>query len=172
MARKIVHVIGTGTTAEPLIGLLSDYRDQLGIDDVTFLKNTPLTYDRSKVKDLIRRGARLVTTSDAMDGFKSIGLDPDHTAEEALELIDVEYEELPAVYDPEEAMKDGAPQIHDKTTSPYMYDENHNISLFQQDGHGDMDKGWAEADYIREDRFVTGAQAHAPLGPHSALASF
>lgn len=89
MARKIVHVIGTGTTAEPLIGLLSDYRDQLGIDEVTFMKNTPLTYDRSKVKDLIRRGAHLVTTADAMDGFKSIGLDPEHTAEEAMERASV-----------------------------------------------------------------------------------
>ncbi len=106
------------------------------------------------------------------DAVAAVAAIDEDIAEDAIELIDVEYEELPAVYDPEGAMKDGAPQIHDKTTSPYMYDENHNISLFQQDGHGDMDKGWAEADYIREDRFVTGAQAHAPLGPHSALASF
>jgi glyceraldehyde-3-phosphate dehydrogenase (NAD(P)) len=42
MERKIVHVIGTGTIGEPLIGLLSDYRDQLGIDEVTFHKNSAL----------------------------------------------------------------------------------------------------------------------------------
>jgi 4-hydroxybenzoyl-CoA reductase subunit alpha len=106
------------------------------------------------------------------DAVAAVAAIDEDIAEEALELIDVEYEELPGVYDPEEAMKDGAPQIHDKTTSPFMYDENHNISMYQKDGSGDMDKGWAEADHIREDRFVTGAQAHAPLGPHSALASF
>ena len=33
MGRKIVHVIGTGTIGEPLIGLLTDYKDQLGIED-------------------------------------------------------------------------------------------------------------------------------------------
>ena len=42
MERKIVHVIGTGTIGEPLIGLLCDYQDQLGIDEVTFHKNSAL----------------------------------------------------------------------------------------------------------------------------------
>ncbi len=89
MARKIVHTVGTGTIGEPLIGILADYRDQLGIDEVTFHKNTPLTSDRSKVRDLIKRGARLAVNPDAVDGFKSIGLDPDFTAEEAIERASV-----------------------------------------------------------------------------------
>ena len=89
MARKIVHIIGTGTTGEPLIGLMCDYLAHLGIDEVTFLKNTPLTYDRSKVRDLVKRGARLATNPDAVDGFKSIGLDPELTAEEAMERASV-----------------------------------------------------------------------------------
>jgi glyceraldehyde-3-phosphate dehydrogenase type II len=84
MARKIVHIIGTGTIGEPLIGLLSDYSEQLGVDEITFHKNTPLTSDRSKVKDLIKRGARLAVNPDIVDSFKSIGLDPDFTAEEAI----------------------------------------------------------------------------------------
>lgn len=89
MPRKIVHVIGTGTIGEPLIGLLCDYQDQLGIDEVTFNKNTPLTSDRSKVRDLIRRGARLSTSKDTMDGFRSIGLDPELPSEEALDRATV-----------------------------------------------------------------------------------
>ena len=40
MERKIVHVIGTGTIGEPLIGLLCDYQHQLGIDEITFHKNS------------------------------------------------------------------------------------------------------------------------------------
>ncbi len=89
MARKIIHIVGTGTIGEPLIGLVGDYGEQLGIDEVTFHKNTPLTSERSKVKDLIRRGGRLVVNSDAVDGFKSIGLDPDLTTEEAVERASV-----------------------------------------------------------------------------------
>ena len=50
MERKIVHVVGTGTIGEPLIGLLCDYQDKLGIDEITFNKNTPLRGDRSKAR--------------------------------------------------------------------------------------------------------------------------
>jgi len=89
MARKIVHVVGTGTIGEPLIGLLCDYSDQLGIDEVTFDKKTPLTNERAKVKDLIRRGGRLAVSQSAIDGFKSIGLDPAFTTEEAAERASV-----------------------------------------------------------------------------------
>ena len=44
-----VHVIGTGTIGEPLIGLLCAFREQLGIDQVPFHKRTPLLTDRCKV---------------------------------------------------------------------------------------------------------------------------
>ena len=53
MERKIIHIIGTGTIGEPLIGLLCDYEDQLGIDEITFHKNSALKDDSPKVLDLI-----------------------------------------------------------------------------------------------------------------------
>ena len=65
--RKIVHVIGTGTIGEPLIGLLCDYKEQLGIDEVTFNKNSALRSDRSKVISLLRRGARLAVNENKID---------------------------------------------------------------------------------------------------------
>ena len=90
MARKIVHVVGTGTIGEPLIGLLCDFKSELGIDEVTFHKNTPLTTDRSKVNNLIKnRGARLTTHSDKFDGFVDIGLKPDFSTEEAIDRASV-----------------------------------------------------------------------------------
>ena len=49
MERKIVHVVGTGTIGEPLIGLLCDYQGKLGIDEITFHKNSALKIDISKV---------------------------------------------------------------------------------------------------------------------------
>ena len=90
MSRKIVHVVGTGTIGEPLIGLLCDFKDQLGIDEVTFHKNTPLTTDRSKVRDLIdRRGARLTTHAEKIDGFNDIGLKAEFSTEEAINRASV-----------------------------------------------------------------------------------
>jgi len=47
--KKVVHVVGTGTIGEPLIGLLVSFRKELGIDEVTFHKRTPLLTDKSKV---------------------------------------------------------------------------------------------------------------------------
>ena len=84
MERKIVHVIGTGTIGEPLTGLLCDYRDRLGIDEVTFNKNTPLRSDRSKVFDLLKRGARLAVNKDRVEDFKALGMDPELETEEAI----------------------------------------------------------------------------------------
>ena len=84
MERKIVHVIGTGTIGEPLIGMLSDYRDQLGIDEVTFHKNSALRRDRSKVTDLLRRGARLSVDEGKEQEFRKLGIDPDLETEESI----------------------------------------------------------------------------------------
>ena len=57
--KKIVHVVGTGTIGEPLLGLFTDFRDKMGIDEVTFHKRTPLASDRAKLNHLIQRGAKL-----------------------------------------------------------------------------------------------------------------
>ena len=89
MERKIAHVIGTGTIGEPLIGLLSDYRDQLGIDEVTFHKNSALRRDRSKVTDLLRRGARLSVDEGKEQEFKKLGMDPDFETEESIKRASV-----------------------------------------------------------------------------------
>ena len=87
--KKIVHVIGTGTIGEPLIGLLVDFKDALGVDEVTFHKRTPLVTDRSKVRALIRRGARFATDSKAFDTFREIGLEPELETHEALDRASV-----------------------------------------------------------------------------------
>jgi len=89
MSRKIVHVVGTGTIGEPLIGLLCDFKDELGIDEVTFHKNTPLTTDRSKVHALLKRGARLAAHGDRMDGFRALDIKPDFHTGEAIDRASV-----------------------------------------------------------------------------------
>jgi 4-hydroxybenzoyl-CoA reductase subunit alpha len=90
-------------------------------------------------------------------------LDPD-VALEALDLIDVEYAELPAVFTPEEAMKPGAPQIHDHAPG--------NISREFHMNEGDVEKGFQESDLVREDTFTTQSAIHAYMEPRAALASW
>mgnify|MGYP001172310656 FL=1 len=98
MSRKVVHVIGTGTIGEPLIGLLCDFKKDLGIDEVTFHKNTPLTTDRSKVVSLNKRGARLSTHKNKYKGFIDIGLKPEFTTEEAINRASVVIDCTPSSY--------------------------------------------------------------------------
>ncbi len=85
-------------------------------------------------------------------------------AEEALELIDVEYEPLPAYFDPEESMKAESDLIHEHRP--------HNIEKDYHHVFGDPEKGFAEADYIHEARYVANEVTHAAMEPHSTLASF
>jgi len=84
MSSTVVHVVGTGTLGEPLIGMLADLRQDLGIDEVTFAKKNPLMVDRSKVISLERRGARLAAEKGRWDEFKGLGMDPAYDYEEAI----------------------------------------------------------------------------------------
>ena len=86
---NIVHVVGTGTIGEPLIGLLCDIRRELGIDEVTFHKRSAKLLDRPKVKGLLNRGASLVADDDKLEEFRELGLEPTYTAEEAIERASV-----------------------------------------------------------------------------------
>ena len=84
MERKIVHVVGTGTIGEPLIGILCEQKSNLGIDEITFHKHSPLTSDKPKIQNLMKKGARLSVIEDRIDDFKAIGLEPEFTLEEAV----------------------------------------------------------------------------------------
>jgi 4-hydroxybenzoyl-CoA reductase subunit alpha len=85
-------------------------------------------------------------------------------AEKALELIDIDYEVLPAYFDPEESMKAETDLIHDN--------KPHNTEKDYHHVFGDPDKGFAEADHIAEARFIANEVTHAAMEPHSTLASF
>ena len=84
------------------------------------------------------------------------------TAQEALGLIKVDLEELPAVFDPEEALNPGAPQVHDHV--------ERNMSRRYKQEFGEVEDCFRKAYHIREDRFVTQATSHVPLETHSCVA--
>jgi glyceraldehyde-3-phosphate dehydrogenase (NAD(P)) len=86
---KIVHVVGTGTIGEPLIGLLADNRHHFGIDEITFHKRTPLVTEKAKVEDLVRRGANLVVDDNSKSSFEELGHSPKYETMEAIERATV-----------------------------------------------------------------------------------
>jgi glyceraldehyde-3-phosphate dehydrogenase (NAD(P)) len=86
---NIVHVVGTGTIGEPLIGLLCDAKQDLGIDEITFYKHSANPLDRPKIKGLINRGANLAVSNEKINDFQDIGTEPVYGAEESIKRASV-----------------------------------------------------------------------------------
>lgn len=86
------------------------------------------------------------------------------TAKRALDLINVDYEPLPAVFDPEEAMKEGAPSLHD--------DKPGNICVAVEIDEGEVDKALAEADFVLEGSFSAPEEDYCEAEPYAVLANF
>ncbi len=92
-------------------------------------------------------------------------------ADQALGLIEVEYEELPAVLDSREAMKPGAVIIHDEPEYVNFADSDptENLAAKIRIDIGDVEKGFAEADRIFEREYVVPKVQQAHIEPHVAL---
>jgi len=86
------------------------------------------------------------------------------TAEEALGLIQVDYEELPAVVGIDAAVKKDAPLIHEE--------KGGNIGTHEQVRRGDADAGFAQSDEIVEDTFTFPMVYHYAMEPHSVIAHY
>lgn len=103
----------------------------------------------------------------------AVAADDEDIAQQALDLIEVEYEELPAVLDPFEAMQAGAPLIHPDFNSYVGFrqkqDTPSNIHHQTRFDRGDIDQGFAEADLIVENTYVTQRQSQGYLEPHALL---
>ncbi len=86
------------------------------------------------------------------------------TAREALELIDVEWEELPAVFDPDEAMRPDAPLVHEE--------RNSNVAATIEVERGDAERALAESDVVVEETFQSHPQWHAPIETIGSVAQY
>ena len=96
-------------------------------------------------------------------------------AEAALALIDVKYEVLPPVIDVDDAMKDGAPVLHDDMFTAGVNPKPtkaSNIAKVVTFKKGDIDAGFAEAEVIFEDSYTTKPVHQAYIEPHACLASY
>jgi 4-hydroxybenzoyl-CoA reductase subunit alpha len=152
---KIVNV--DTTKAERLNGVKAVVtgKDTLGIKQGIWRRYADLCDEEILARDKVRYIGEPVAAMAAID---------EDTAYEALSLIDVEYDILPDVFDPMEAIKEGSPQIHEGV--------ERNINVTRHIEWGDVDEGFEQSDYIREDWFKCSSQAHMCMETHSAVASY
>lgn len=94
------------------------------------------------------------------DPIVAVAAESAEAAIEALSKIEIEYEPLPAVFDPLDALEPHAPKIHGKS----------NIAAQIRIRRGDIESGWKESDEIIEEVFKTQRVQHCHLEPHVAIA--
>jgi xanthine dehydrogenase molybdenum-binding subunit len=98
------------------------------------------------------------------DGVAAVAAISEEIAEEALDLIDIEYDLLPALFDVAEAMQPDAPRIHDTETnlvgSPFLLER------------GDVEQGFAEADHLFEGVYSTGRPVPCYMEPNACVCQF
>ena len=98
------------------------------------------------------------------DNVAAVAAESEAVAEEALRRIRVDYDVLPAYFDPEKSMLAEANLIHDERPRNIEKEYHHHF--------GDVEAGFARSDLIREDRFDCAEVTHAALEPHSTVARF
>ncbi len=98
------------------------------------------------------------------DPLVAVAAESPETAREAARLVEIEYELLPALFNPEEAMRPGAPALH-----PEVHGES-NVLYHLPVVKGDLAKGWASADVVVEQDYSTQMVDHAFLQPEAVLA--
>ncbi|MGH6988882.1 MAG: xanthine dehydrogenase family protein molybdopterin-binding subunit [Stellaceae bacterium] len=101
-----------------------------------------------------------------------VAAEDEATARRAAQLIDVAYEELPAVLSPEAAMAPGAPLVHEDNAANFRTVETKcggNLAWACEFAEGDIEAAWADCDIIVENEFETQAQAHVAIEPCGAL---
>ena len=137
-------------------------------------ENTPKVHPLGKFEFLLD-----YRVHHAGEEVAAVAAETEDIAEEALKLIDVEYEVEPAIIDAEEAMKPDAPLVHKEYGTNMYYGTEHGHSAspsprWRKDGWlplevGDADKGFAEADYIVEGTYESPIQCNCSPMPRSVV---
>ncbi len=117
----------------------------------------PLPYDQVSLDNKVRHVG---------DRVAVVAAETPEIAREALKLIDVTYEVLPAVFDPLEAMQPGAPVIHDEPDVEGIYDAQRNIVHHIHAEAGDAQAQWAKADHIFEGEYRVHQVQQCSIEPH------
>ncbi len=157
---KILRIDTTRAAAAPGV------RAVVTGDDVPFLHGESLMDEPFLARERVRHFGEAVAAVVAVDA---------RAAEAALALIEVEYEPLPAVFDPVEAMQPGAPLVHEdvslyqKASAIINPDPGTNICNRMSIRKGDVEAGFAASDRVFEHTFTTPMVHHASIETHGAI---
>lgn len=130
-----------------------------GVKAVIVGQETPFVFGVSHMDQTPLQTEKVRYVGDPVAAVAAVDED---TLLQAMELIKVDYEPLPAVFDPEEAMQEGAPIIHEGV--------ERNIAANPRYDLGDVEKAFQEADHVFEDRLETQRVAHVCPEPHNCVA--
>jgi 4-hydroxybenzoyl-CoA reductase alpha subunit len=137
----------------------------LGVRTVATVEDTPKikygSYNSEVLDELIFASDKVRYVGDEVAAVAAVD---EETALEALSLIRVEYQELPAIFHVEEAIKPGAPKIHEEIVN--------NIASRTVTIRGDVKQGFKNAFFILEDQFETSLQIHCYLEPVGCIAAW
>jgi 4-hydroxybenzoyl-CoA reductase alpha subunit len=136
----------------------------VGVKAVITAKDTPqipFGFSHYKANKLPLENKKVRFIGDEVAAVAAIDED---TAEEAIEMIKVEYRELPAVFEPEEAMKSGSVRIHED------FEQNIAGRIYRE--FGNVEEGFRTSDFVFEDTYETQAVAHCCMETRGALAHF
>ncbi len=110
------------------------------------------------------------------DPVAAVAAETEEIAKQALGLIEVQYEVLPAVLDPLKADEPGAPVIHDEPEAsviiPVPFEPERNVAARVGMEHGDVDAALAASDHVLEGEFSTHYAQHSPIEPHVTIVYF
>ena len=130
-----------------------------GVKAVIIGQETPFVFGVSHMDQTPLQTEKVRHVGDPVAAVAAVDED---TLLEAMALIKVDYEPLPAVFDPEKAMQEGAPIIHEGVERNIAANPCYNI--------GDVEKAFQEADHVFEDRLETQRVAHVCPEPHNCVA--
>jgi len=142
-----------------------------GVHAVLTGADVPNVFVGTRIKDqpvLVSERVRFVG-----DSVAAVAADTEEIAEQALMLVDVEYEELPGVYDPVKALQPGTPLIHEDRSkyknAPKIPEgiSPHNLQSYTQWKNGDLEAGFGRAARVFEHTFRTPLSHHGYLEPHA-----
>jgi len=129
-----------------------------GVSAVITAKDVPYNFFGGEIED------QVILASDRVryvgDPVAAVAAESEEIAEDALQLIDVKYEELPAVFDFRDALKPDAPKLHD----------GGNLRTHRKIRSGDVERGFRDSDVVVEDNLWTQRMEHCHIEPHAATA--
>jgi len=149
--------------AAPGVALVLTHEDVPRVPFTTAGQNypEPSPYDTFMLDDKVRFVGDRVAVVAAESRQKALA---------ALDLIDVDYEVLPAVLDPHDALREGAPVIHDEADSQGIHDRDRNVAAHIEVDVGNVETGFAEADHVFEQEYSVQYMQHVPMENHVSLA--